>query len=351
MNIAKIPTDNLVLLWQETGEGIRLLRAFGNSPALTLPDCIGGRAITEIGPYCFSASRPRFSGAVHGSTVPQNDADRAEIFFEDGTVLNAPDFDFSRFGTELDGKFLEEIVLPSGITTLHNAAFYNCRKLVSLSVGTAIGSIGSDEFTNDLRLANLTIRGCDSDRTGLSLLLERIAEDITVRFVPEGADAPECVLFFPEYYEWLDEISPAHIFSRSIHGEGFRLRKSFEGGVFSHAKYDACFENALVGESADSILRIALGRLRTPSHLGEKYQAAYEQAVRERLGQAFSLAVRAQDFSLLSFLCETFSPDSSVLSEALTQSTAAEWGEGSAFLIERRHRTFCAKTFDFDLDF
>ena len=57
---------------------------------------------------------------------------------ENGLSFNEPSFDFSLFGTELDGTFLEEVTLPEEITTLHNAAFYNCRKLRKLSVGTRI---------------------------------------------------------------------------------------------------------------------------------------------------------------------------------------------------------------------
>ena len=77
---------------------------------------------------------------------------------------------------------------------------------------------------NDSQLEHLIIRGKDSEATGLPLILERIAENITVSFCPNSSSSPESIVFFPEYYEWLDEISPAHIFSRSIHGEGFRMR-------------------------------------------------------------------------------------------------------------------------------
>jgi len=59
------------------------------------------------------------------------------------------------------------------------------------------------------------MRGKDSEATGLPLILERIAENITVSFCPNSSSSPESIVFFPEYYEWLDEISPAHIFSRS----------------------------------------------------------------------------------------------------------------------------------------
>ena len=85
--------------------------------------------------------------------------------------------------------------------------------------------------------------------------------------------------FFPEYYEWLDEISPAHIFSRSIHGEGFRMRKCFENGRINYEKYDQCFENALKVESANTLCRIAIARLRWPAGLKEEARTLYEHCI------------------------------------------------------------------------
>lgn len=340
--------NTLTFLWEPVDSGCRLLRCFGNSPILNIPYRINNREVTEIGAYCFSRSRPRFPEAVYKTIFI--DINNQESSLEDGQQLNQNNFDFSSFGTELDGTFLEAITLPDSVTTLHNAAFYNCRKLNSLSVGTKISGIGSDEFTNDSHLENLIIRGRDSDATGLSLILERIAENITVSFCPTPS-SPQSILFFPEYYEWLDEISPAHIFSRSIHGEGFRMRKSFENGILDYRKYDSCFENALSVESSESLCKIALNRLRWPSRLENHFKATYEAAIQKRIDTAFTLAVTNRDFPMLQFICGHFSPNSHVLSTAIDLCIEKEWGEGNAFLIEEKHKTFSKKTFDFDLDF
>ena len=66
---------------------------------------------------------------------------------------------------------------------------------------------------------------------------------------------------------------------------------------------------------------------------------------------AFTLAVKEQDFSMLQFICKHFSPDATALSTAIDLCIDKEWGEGNAFLIEAKHKTFSEKTFDFDLDF
>lgn len=342
-------TNILIFLWEPVDSGCRLLRCFGNSPILNIPDRIDGQTITEIGAYCFSRSRPRFPEKLYKTTFI--DTNHQETVLEYGQIFNQKDFDFSILGTELDGTFLEEVTLSDNISTLHNAAFYNCRKLKKLSVGTKISGIGSDEFMNDSQLEHLIIRGKDSEPTGLSLILERIAENITVSFCPDSSPSPESILFFPEYYEWLDEISPAHIFSRSIHGEGFRMRKSFENGILDYRKYDSCFENALTVESPESLCKIALNRLRWPSQLEDIFREKYENIIKKYIDIAFALAVKAQNFPLLQFICEYFSPDTATLSTVINLCIEKEWGEGNAFLIEVKHKSFSRKTFDFDLDF
>lgn len=288
-------TNTLIFLWEPVDSGCRLLRCFGNSPILNIPDMIEGKEITEIGAYCFSRSRPRFPEKIYKTIFI--DTNNQKTISEDGQTFHQKDFDFSAFGTELDGTFLEEVRLPDSVTTLHNAAFYNCRKLRKLSVGTKISGIGSDEFMNDSKLEHLIIRGKDSEATGLSLILERIAENITVTFCPDSSLLPESILFFPEYYEWLDEISPAHIFSRSIHGEGFRMRKSFENGVLDYRKYDSCFENALTVESPESLCKIALNRLRWPSRLESIFREKYENVIKKYIDTAFTLAIKEQDIA------------------------------------------------------
>ena len=343
-----IINKGFVFLWEPVRSGIRLLRCFGNSPVLNVPSNIDGKEITEIGAYCFSRSRPRFPEKIYKSIFV--DVKNVTTTEENGLFFNDSSFDFSVLGTELDGTFLEEVTLPDSITTLHNAAFYNCRKLKKLSVGTEISGIGSDEFMNDTHLEYLIIRGNDTDTTGLSLILERIAENITVSFCPDGENNPASVLFFPEYYEWLDEISPAHIFSRSIHGEGFRMRKSFDNGVLDYRKYDSCLENALTVESPENLCKIALNRLRWSSCLDAVFKGKYEAVVKKYMNTAFSLAIRMDDFLLLQFICEHFSPNMPALSAAMDECIEKDWSEGNAFLMEQKHKTFSAKTFDFDLD-
>lgn len=342
--------ETLYLVWQPAKEGIRILRVYGQNPCLVLPERLEGCPITEIGAYCFSASERAISGesfitAVNTELSPK------------GTLFPCMTRQEKRISSDqlptkevqcIGGRFVESITLPSGVNILHNAAFYNCRNLHTLSAGSDICAIGSDEFTNCSRLTRLIMRSEDTEKTGLSLILERIETDLNVFFMPAGSVTG--ALFFPEYYEWLDEISPAHIFSRSIHGEGFRMRKCFENQIVNYRKYDQCFENALAVESEQSLCQIALHRLRWPKDLETDYEKTYENTLRTHQSIAVANAIRERDLDLLLFLCRRLSFSTADFTQAITACAEADWTSGAAALMEEKHRggSFAEKTFDFD---
>ena len=60
LNLTEEPLhQQLDILWEPAEDGARILRVYGEQPALRLPEYIGQRPVTEIGPYCFSRSEPK----------------------------------------------------------------------------------------------------------------------------------------------------------------------------------------------------------------------------------------------------------------------------------------------------
>ena len=229
------------IIWEPCAAGARVLRVLGDSPCPAVPETVEGLPVTEIGPYCF-ADKPVKTGARRSG------ADTHEV----------------------TGNFVEEVTLPDTVRTLHSAAFYNCRRLRRLSLGAGVEGLGSDLFTNCRSLARLCLRAAPDAPTGLKKLLGAISADITAEF--DGAR-----LFYPEYSEFLDENTPAHIFNHNIEGEGYRMRQCFTAaGAVDYAAFDASFAQACVGEGEGALCRLALGRLVLPFALGGQARADYE---------------------------------------------------------------------------
>lgn len=137
----------------------RLVRAYGEAPCIALPSVLpapegGSWAVTELGDYCFSES-PR--------NLPAPDAVCRYAVGEDGSAVLTRAFGRDRTGRhrryDLDfgaapeedlhpvcGNFLEEAVLPDSLRVIGSCAFYNCRRLRTLSVGAGELTVGSDVF-------------------------------------------------------------------------------------------------------------------------------------------------------------------------------------------------------------
>ena len=295
------------IIWEPCAAGARVLRVLGDSPCPAVPETVEGLPVTEIGPYCF-ADKPVKAGARRSG------ADTHEI----------------------TGNFVEEVTLPDTVRTLHSAAFYNCHRLRRLSLGAGVEGLGSDLFTNCRSLARLCLRAAPDAPTGLKKLLGAISADITAEF--DGAQ-----LFYPEYSEFLDENTPAHIFNHNIEGEGYRMRQCFTAaGAVDYAAFDASFAQACVGEGEGALCRLALGRLVLPFALGGQARADYEFYLCAHPAAAFRLAIDTRDEAALRLLVGLGLPTA----EAAAYCARAGWSAGAAILLGRAKRA--KKSYSFD---
>jgi len=290
----------LQFLWERCAAGARILRVFSDTPCPSLPASLGGVPVTEIGPYCF-AERAVTAGEAW---PPESDL---------------------RDTHAVTGNFLEEVRLPETVRVLHSAAFYNCRRLRRITLGASIEALGSDLFTNCRALAEFALLAAPADPTGLKKLLGAVSADISAVFLRgDGAR-----LLYPEYYEFLDENAPAHLFNRAIEGEGYRLRQCFlADGAVDFAAYDAAFARLTVGETPQKLALLALGRLLSPHGLaaGEPYTAY----LRDHPDAAFTLALERRDADAVRFLVALGLPTA----QAAARCAALGWSEGAALLLQ-----------------
>lgn len=297
------------LYWEPCPGGARLLRLLGDTPCPAVPGTIEGLPVAELGPYCF-ADRPVRPGARRTG---------------DDTH-------------EITGNFVEEVTLPDTVRVLDSAAFYNCRRLRRVTLGPGVEGFGSDLFTNCRQLQTFRLRAAADAPTGLKKLLGAVSADITVKL--DGAQ-----LFYPEYSEFLDENTPAHIFNHSIEGEGYRYRQCFDGSVLRFAEYDAAFPQACVGESEKTLCRIALDRLCIPYALLPEAQGIYSAYLAAHAASAAAPLIARRDTESLQLVLKLADGESRrQIALACSQSG---WSEGAALTLggQRPRRQ---KTYDFD---
>lgn len=294
------------ICWRETGEREAcVMRMCGDSPYAVIPETLRGRKVTRLADYCFAK----------------------DAHFEKSRCLveSSGADDEVR---ELGGAYLLEAVLPDSLSEVGNYCFYNCAKLEKLEIGSRLGGIGSDAFMNCQKLRRLFLRcGC-MEPSGLSRILSRIPWDLEVTFLP-SPHRTEAVLFYPEYTESYDEIAPAHLFGRSISGEGFRARQCFRDGVLDFARYDAVFAQACAEETAATLCRFAFDRLRFPVGLCGQAREQYERYLRAHAHTLLKELVGSRAFDAVAFLYESDLLETKDAAEGIVLASAAGWTEGS----------------------
>lgn len=147
-------------------------------------------------------------------------------------------------------------------------------------------------------------------------------------------------VFYPEYCESYDEIAPAHIFGRSIEGEGFRARQCFKEGVPDLSQYDTIFPKACAEEKENTLLHILSLRLRYPVSLTDEAKERYVAHLREQELYIIPKLVGQKNMERITFFCENGWITQAAVKAGLEQASRMEWAEGTAELLHLQRKYF-----------
>ena len=287
----------------------RLVRVYGTAPCVVLPAVLpapegGSFAVTELGGYCFSEkprSLPAADKTCRYEAAPDGTARLTRAFGQAvGGTCRRYDFDFDAPASDADtlhpvcGNFLEEVTLPDSLQVIGSCAFYNCRSLRLLTVGSGSLTVGSDVFLNCFALETIRVRAAPGDSTGLFALVNNITEAVRVEFRPAGTAAPLAALWYPAYWEDIEE-TPAHILLHTFSGQGYHYRQCFLENKLLPAEYDAIFPQGHDADDASVMAMLCFDRLRWPWNLTEKAKAPYREFLAAHTGLVLQRLLKAQD--------------------------------------------------------
>lgn len=268
--------NDLALTCARVPGGVAILRCETRDDAVTLPDEIDGVPVVQLGAYALSERAPGLTGrdtfAVRvtcGGAEPVHDA-------------NA----------------IRSVTLPGCLQSVGSYAFYNCRRLETLTVPQTVADFGGGALMNCRALRAVVLHAAPDAPTCLQKLLGEHAGELDVRFETSASAR----LLFPAYTEELEDLSPAHIFQRRIHGAGYGYRQCFEAGVLSFRQYDLALTGLLERHDFTVAARVAVRRLAVPYGLSDAARDAYLDCLRAHGGGLLRACAAAGESAAISFL-------------------------------------------------
>ena len=228
--------NELILTCETQAEGVCILRCETRDPVVLLPDEIDGAPVTALGRYVLSGRAPDLSGrdtfsvrVTCGGPLPVHEADS-----------------------------IRAVTLPKHARTVGSYAFYNCRSLEELTMTDSVSAFDGGSLMNCLSLHRIRLLAPPGGATCLPKILGETASELDVRFLHGDTCTP---LLFPAYTEELEDLSPAHIFQRRIHGAGYSYRQCFDGAALNFRQYDRALSELAERHDFAIAARVAVRRL------------------------------------------------------------------------------------------
>ena len=139
--------------------------------------------------------------------------------------------------------------------------------------------------------------------------------------------------------EELEDLSPAHIFQRRIHGAGYSYRQCFDGGVLNFRQYDAALSELLERHDFSVAARVAVRRLAVPFVLSDAAKAEYLTVLRAHGGNLAQDCAKAGETAALTFLLSLGVLSAADVDAACTSAREAEQTAALSVLLSAAGKT------------
>lgn len=334
------------IAYRKTEGKVELVRFWGPSEIVKVPEEIDGCPVVSVAPYAFSNHK----GTEDSDVLYYEDA---EEFTWEGESLRC-------------GGNLTEIHLPETVQIIGNYAFYGCINMKLFHVTDQVVRMGSGVFTG-CRLSRVQIDFYEGEKSCLKEILTEIRYEImvTFRYYKEIQGKAEenagyiSKIVFPEYYADAVENTPARIVETHYYGSGGDYRECFYRRELDFLKYDSMFALSAARDHEEVTACVALARLMYPVRLAVKAKGRYEEYVREHMtditmyclehlkeNEKFSIA---DPMEVVNFCCREQYFSEEALEAGIAK--ASEYGQTEVLcvLMDERHKRFPKKKKSFAL--
>lgn len=293
--------------YETTEQGIRILRCYGKSGCVRIPEQIEGQPVTELAAYAF---------AKEMDSEPENSSGLSCIC----------------------GEHLEELYLPGTIRRLGRYIFYNCIQFRKLSFYSNIAFMGAGVFTGCERISELEMQEVPEEKSCLREILSDLKQAVQVK-VYQGEHC-RYELIYPEFYEEAEENTPARIINTVTHGMGIQYRNAFRDTRVIFSEYDKLFETGKYNVDLINAIKMSVSRLMYPIELEEKASREYTVFLTTHLEPAADVFLKEQEKEKLRWLAEVFVTSKEQMELLIKATMEREETEILSMLMDIRHKRF-----------
>ena len=305
---------------EKFGEGISIVKYIGTEPFVEVPEKIDGLNVLRIGDEAF-----RGCDFLVEIVLPE-------------TIESVGSYGFC------DCRKLGEIVIPPGVTQLGGHTFYNCRNLRSIAMPNTISYIGDGFIKNCDEIKEITIDSHRNISSGLAVFLVGIRQFFYLN-IKKG----NLRLVFTDYdFEY---VTFAHAMKclTVTHGAGEKYRQAIENSRINFETYDSCFLKAQIEEKEDTVLEIAITRLKSSFMLKDEFANKYQDYIVNNLKAAIEYCAKKNDISAVEMFKDKGIFKQGNIDTAVETAATCKNSELSAYILDIKLSTFKATTKNFDL--
>ncbi len=342
--------------------GIRIRKAVTADRNAVLPEEIGGIPVVEIGDSALKPEDPRGAGLEARTGMNADvwepelagtmtlvelaarwragERPQADCFLEmtdgrgllggmtDGRGLLGGMIDGrGRQGETTDGRsqrgawsnrFMESIVIPSGVHSIGHYAFLGCDLLRRIELYDGKVDFGTGVFMN-CPLTDIWLHRPGEEGNVLSYFAYELTRELDARILGADGEVEERVLF-PEYFEVSFANVEARQFDYDMVGIGYPYHHVFRSKKLDWHEYDRLWERCLAHGTEEALAgRIAWFRLRWPVHLSEMFREPYVEYLKQHAQGMLLWCIEhgtAADLSAMAALAEPSEEARAAASEA-----------------------------------
>lgn len=319
-----------------------ILRFFSESSDAYLPDQVGDRPVTELADHIFAEE----SSVLYSPAEVRTAVLTGDCFLPcESAKINDP-------APELCGRRLRFVHIPEGVKAVGNYAFYGCDQLLAVSFPSTLQRIGTGLFYSCEKLGRLNfsipVPGNETPSTPsvLKEILKSQSQEVEIRAKSPDGKREYYRLIFPGFYEEPKENTPARIIQIIWHGTGYSYRQCFQGRKLQFSSYDRLLPAAEAQEADSTLVRMALGRLKTPVDLTDENRKAYLTLLGGKLRPLWEIMVQDQETDLVQWLQLLEDQDfytQANINTMIDLASASRKADASAYLMDLKHRKFSSR--------